>query len=128
MFEHRREPLLPRPEFMRRLLRHGLLAGLVVAAALAIGVVGYHVFEGLDWLDSLLNAAMILGGMGPVSDLHHPAAKWFAAGYALFSGIVFIAICGVLFAPVFHRFLHRFHLEQDVPSGHQRPPSPPGGS
>jgi len=83
----------------------------IVAASLGIGVVGYHLTEGLGWLDSLLNASMILGGMGPVDVLHHNAGKWFASFYALFSGVAFLVTCGVLFAPVIHRFLHKFHLD-----------------
>jgi len=86
----------------------------IVAASLGIGIVGYHLTEGLGWLDSLLNASMILSGMGPVSDLHHNPAKWFASFYALFSGVAFITTVGVIFAPVVHRFLHRFHLEMDA--------------
>lgn len=74
---------------------------------------GYHYFEKLSWLDSFLNAAMILGGMGPVNVLHTRAGKIFAGCYALFSGIVFLAVAGLLFAPLVHRLLHRFHLEYD---------------
>ena len=82
--------------------------------SLSIGIVGYRVTEGISWLDSLLNASMILSGMGPVQDLHHDAAKWFASFYALFSGVAFITTVGVLFAPVIHRFLHKFHVEMDA--------------
>jgi len=85
----------------------------IVLASLFVGVVGYHFTEGMNWLDSLLNASMILSGMGPVQDLHHNAAKWFASFYALFSGVAFITTAGVIFAPVVHRFLHKFHLEMD---------------
>ncbi|MBI5709545.1 MAG: hypothetical protein HZC42_04460 [Candidatus Eisenbacteria bacterium] len=112
-FEHRAEPLLPYHEFLGRMLR-GLLFGLaVIAGALGIGVVGYHVTGGLSWLDSLYNASMILGGMGPVDNrpVVPDAEKWFASFYALFSGIAFLVIVGVMLAPVYHRFLHRFHLE-----------------
>mgnify|MGYP001569239447 FL=1 len=112
-FEHRAEPLLPYRDFLHRMAR-GLLFGLaVIAGALGIGVVGYHVAGGLSWLDSLYNASMILGGMGPVDNRQViPAAeKWFASFYALFSGIAFLVIVGVMLAPVYHRFLHRFHLE-----------------
>jgi uncharacterized membrane protein YhiD involved in acid resistance len=72
---------------------------------------GYHFSEGLSWLDSLLNASMILGGMGPVSQLHTAAGKWFASAYALYSGMVFLAISGIMLAPPAHRLLHRLHLE-----------------
>lgn len=83
----------------------------LIGASLGIGIVGYHLTEGLGWLDALVNASMILSGMGPVSELHHDAGKWFASFYALFSGVAFITSVGVMFAPVVHRFLHKFHLE-----------------
>lgn len=111
MFEHRSQPLLPRHLFIRRLLRHGLLAVIVIFVSLLIGIAGYHFAEGLPWLDSLLNASMILGGMGPVNELHTNAGKLFASFYALFSGIIFLASVAILLAPVAHRFLHRLHLE-----------------
>jgi hypothetical protein len=111
MFEHRQEPLAPRPRYHRRLLRHlGIGIGLV-GVSLGIGVLGYHFCGGLDWLDALVNASMILSGMGPVNELHNDAGKWFASFYALFSGVAFITSVGVMFAPVVHRFLHKFHLE-----------------
>lgn len=82
-----------------------------MAAALSAGVLGYHFIEGLPWVDAFLNASMILGGMGPVNELHSEAGKIFAGCYALFSGIIFIVVAGIFFAPILHRFLHRFHLE-----------------
>jgi hypothetical protein len=111
MYEHRAAPLLPRTAFLRRLARHGGIALALVSVSLAIGIVGYHVLEGLPWIDALLNAAMILGGMGPVDQVHTAAGKIFAAFYALYSGLIVLVIAGVLFAPLLHRFLHRFHLE-----------------
>ena len=111
VYEHRREALLPRRKFLLRLLRHGYLAGLIVLGALGIGILGYHLCEGLGWLDAFVNAAMILSGMGPLSPLQHDAGKWFAGFYALFSGVVFITVTGILFAPVIHRYLHKFHIE-----------------
>jgi hypothetical protein len=111
MYEHRNQPLLPRAAFFRRLAFHILIAFGIVFGSLAIGILGYHLFEGLSWLDSLLNAAMILGGMGPVDPIHTTAGKLFASFYSLYSGIVFLVVVGIAFAPVFHRFLHRFHLE-----------------
>ncbi len=113
MYENRHQPLLPRAQFLLRLAWHGIVALLVVGVALGIGILGYHLTEGLSWLDSLLNASMILGGMGPVNPLNTTAGKIFASFYALFSGLVFLGAAGLLFAPVFHRFLHRFHMEQD---------------
>ena len=111
MYEHHREPLISREEYLRRIGRSGGVAFAVVLAALFLGVSGYHWIEGLPWVDSILNAAMILGGMGPVAELHTTAGKLFAAGYALFSGLMFIVVAGILVAPVIHRFLHKFHLE-----------------
>jgi hypothetical protein len=122
MFEHRHEPLLPREHFFRRLARHGALAFGIVCGALALGVIGYHEFAGFSWLDALLDASMILSGMGPVNELRTIAGKLFASFYALFSGVVFITTVGVLFAPVIHRFLHKFHLEEESERTHKKKP------
>jgi hypothetical protein len=111
MYEHRSQPLLPRHLYLRRIVRHALLALAVIFVSLFIGIAGYHITEGLPWLDSLLNASMILGGMGPVNELHTNGGKIFASFYALFSGVVFLVTAAVLIAPVAHRFLHRLHLE-----------------
>lgn len=116
MYEHHNEPLLSRAAFLRRFLGHADAAGALVLGSLAVGMLGYHFLEGLDWLDAFLNAAMLLGGMGPVSALHTPSGKLFAALYALYSGIVFLVVAGVLFAPLFHRFFHRFHLAEEEDS------------
>jgi len=116
IYEHRTEPLLPRRRFFRRLLRHALLALALLASSLGLGVLGYHFTEGLSWLDALLNASMILGGMGPVAQLHTQAGKIFASLYALFSGAVFLGIAGIVVAPLAHRLLHRLHLEEGPPS------------
>lgn len=112
-FEHRHQPLASRALFMRRMQRYLVLSFSIIAVSLGIGVVGYHFTEGLSWLDSLLNASMILGGMGPVDAVRTIGGKWFASFYALFSGMVLLVAVGVLIAPVFHRFLHHFHLEID---------------
>ena len=112
-FEHRSEPLLPFRAFIGRLLRHGGYAVIIAALTLGVGTSGYHFFVGLPWLDSLLNASMILGGMGPVDPITTTGGKWFASIYALFSGLVFIVVVGVLLAPVFHRVLHRLNLEEE---------------
>ena len=111
MYEHRHLPLLSRAKFLRRVARHGLLALSVVALALAIGVFGYHYIGDLGWIDSLLNASMILGGMGPVDPLKSDAAKIFASFYALFSGLAFVGIASLMILPFAHRLLHRFHIE-----------------
>jgi len=112
-FEHRRQPPASRRRFARRLARHGAYALLIVGASLAIGVAGYHWIARFSWIDSLLNASMLLGGMGPVGDLPNDDAKVFAAGFALYSGLVFLVVAGLLLAPVFHRVLHRFHWSDD---------------
>lgn len=111
MFEHRSEQLASQSVFARRMLRYGLVTTGIILFSLGIGMAGYHYLESLSWIDSLLNASMILGGMGPVSPLQTNAGKIFASFYALYSGIVLLASVGVLAAPVFHRLLHRFHLE-----------------
>jgi hypothetical protein len=111
VYEHRNHPLLSRAKFIRRVGHHALVALLFIAVALGVGVLGYHWLGRLNWIDSLLNASMILGGMGPVDPLQSSTAKIFASCYALFSGLAFIGIAGVLLAPFAHRLLHRFHLE-----------------
>jgi len=111
VFEHKRQALLPRRVFYARLGRAAALGGIIILVSLLIGMAGYHYFEKLSWLDAFVNAAMILSGMGPLGELHTSAGKLFAGCYALFSGIAFLTSIGVVFAPVFHRFLHKFHLE-----------------
>jgi hypothetical protein len=117
MFEHRHQPLLPRTAYYRRLIRYAGLAALIIFGSLFLGMLGYHLFEGLSWIDAFVNASMLLGGMGPVAELHTNAGKLFAGCYALYSGMVFLFGAGVLFAPIVHRIFHRFHLniadEQD---------------
>ena len=110
-FEHRKEPLASTGDFLRRMARFSALAIGIILVSLGIGIVGYHYLEGQSWIDSLLNASMILGGMGPVNPLRTTAGKLFASFYALFSGMVFLVAVGVLIAPIFHRFLHHFHIE-----------------
>jgi len=112
-YERRGEPLLPMHEFYKR-LAHSILLGLaVIGVTLAIGILGYHVLARLGWIDATLNASMILAGMGPVDPLPTDAAKLFASAYAIFSGVVFLTSVGVILSPVYHRFIHRFHLSLD---------------
>jgi hypothetical protein len=111
MFEHHTQPLATQAEFARRMLRYSLVTTAIILFSLVIGMIGYHYFESLSWIDSLLNASMILGGMGPVNALQTNAGKIFASFYALYSGIILLASVGILVTPIFHRFLHRFHLE-----------------
>jgi hypothetical protein len=110
-FERRHDPLLPPHLFIRRMARWSAAAGIVLLGSLALGVCGYHFIVGLPWIDALLNASMIAGGMGPVDPVRTTAGKLFASFYALYSGLAIISAAGILFAPLFHRFLHRFHLE-----------------
>jgi hypothetical protein len=111
MFEHRSQRPLPRPKWRRRLAWSVTFAGTIVALALATGVLGYRYIAGFSWIDSLLEAAMILSGMGPVNALSSVGAKLFAAAYALASGFVFLGAAGVLAAPWLHRLMHLFHAE-----------------
>jgi flagellar biosynthesis protein FliR len=113
MFENKQEPLLTPREFLKRQIRFTLVALGLVAFSLALGMAGYHFLENLSWLDSLVNASMLLGGMGPVNPLQTTAGKLFASFYALYSGLIFLVVAGVLFAPAFHRILHSFHLDVD---------------
>src|SRR5574342_1323401 len=111
LFESHTQPMATRAEFIRRMLRYSLVTTGIILFSLGIGILGYHYLESLSWIDSLLNASMILGGMGPVNSLQTNAGKIFASFYALYSGIVLLASVGVLATPVFHRLLHHFHLE-----------------
>jgi hypothetical protein len=111
-FERRNQRLAPASVFAKRILGAvGLSLGLVVPA-LCIGIAGYHWIDTLDWVDSLLEASMILGGMGPVNPLRNDAAKIFAACYALFSGLILIGVMGIILTPITHRVLHKFHVEK----------------
>ena len=114
MLERKHERLLSNRQFAWRVARFAGAAGLLILFALGIGVAGYHWIAGFSPIDALLNAAMILGGMGPVGELRSNAAKLFASAYALFSGLVFITVAGVLLAPVLHRILHRFHVDESL--------------
>ena len=114
-FERHHDQLAPRSVFFKRVAVSLLIAFGMIGLALAIGIVGYHVLAGLGWIDSLLEASMILGGMGPVNPLTNDGSKIFASLYALFSGLMFIGIMGVVLSPIVHRFLHKFHVdEKDV--------------
>jgi hypothetical protein len=113
MFERHNEKLLPRRQFLRRVLKYTLFSLGLIAASLIIGIIGYHAFEGLSWVDSFLNAAMLMGGMGPVNSLHTDAGKVFAGFYALYCGLVLLVAVAVFAAPFVHRVLHHFHLEKD---------------
>jgi hypothetical protein len=110
-FEHGAQALIPLHQFIRRLAHSGIIALVLIAVSLSIGMLGYHVFVGLNWIDAFLNASMLLGGMGPVNTPASFGGKLFAGLYALYCGLVVILVAGVLLAPVAHRILHRFHME-----------------
>src|SRR3990172_7910830 len=105
MYEHHKQPLASRKVFAQRLTRNGLIGILLLVFSLGVGMIGYHFFENLSWIDALLNASMILGGMGPVNPMHTNAGKIFASFYAIYSGVILLASVGILIAPIFHRFL-----------------------
>ncbi len=113
MFERKNEKLAPISVFVRRMAASVVMAGILIAFTLFIGIAGYHWIAGFDWVDSLLEGSMILGGMGPVNPLATVRAKLFASGYALFSGLIFIARMGIVLAPVTHRMLHKFHINEE---------------
>ena len=111
MFEHKSQKILPVHRFIVRLAAWFVLAVLIVTFALGMGILGYHHIAGLTWIDALLNAAMILTGMGPVNQMTTSNAKLFSAGYALFSGVVFLSSMSIVLAPILHRIMHRIHLD-----------------
>ncbi|MFO0807658.1 MAG: hypothetical protein U0746_03460 [Gemmataceae bacterium] len=116
-FESKHQPLLSPTEFAARLARNFGFATGLITVSLAVGMCGYHYIEGLAWIDAFAGAAMILSGMGPLGDLHTSGGKLFAGFYALYSGLLLIVVAGILFAPLIHRIMHRFHLESDDGKG-----------
>jgi hypothetical protein len=113
MYEHRTKPLLPRRVYYQRLVRHAAMGIAIIFVSLGLGMIGYHTLEKLPWIDAFLNSAMILSGMGPVASMQTDAGKLFAGCFALYSGIALVTILAIIFAPVIHRFLHKFHLEDE---------------
>ena len=113
MFERKHEKLASKLVFAKRMAASVLMASILISVALFMGILGYRYIAGFEWIDSLLEASMILGGMGPINPLATTGAKMFASGYALFSGLVFIAIMGIILAPATHRMLHKFHIDED---------------
>jgi sterol desaturase/sphingolipid hydroxylase (fatty acid hydroxylase superfamily) len=112
MYEHRKQTPISRKLFVRRLFKQSLWATALLSASLGVGIVGYVTLEHLPWIDAFLNAAMLLGGMGPVNPPQSFGGKLFAGLYALYAGLVFIVTAALLFTPVLHRLLHRFHWDQ----------------
>lgn len=111
-FEHHRQPLASRDHFARRLLKFAGYSAAFLAVSLLVGMGGYHWIGDLGWVDALLEASMILTGMGPVSPMPSDAAKIFASAYAVFSGVAFLTTFSILIAPILHRILHRLHLNE----------------
>jgi hypothetical protein len=112
-YEGRHERPISRAMFLRRMMRHGGYASLLVAASLVIGVIGYTTIAHMSLVDAILNACMLLGGMGPVGTIEGTGAKLFASAFALYSGLIFLLVAGILLAPVFHRVLHFFHWKAE---------------
>jgi hypothetical protein len=111
IFEHGRQPVISRPRFIRRMLMAVVLWCVLIVFGLAVGIGGYATFEGMSFVDAYVNAAMILSGMGPLGELKTTAGKIFAGSYAIFSGLIIVIATAFILAPVFHRVLHRFHVE-----------------
>ena len=124
MFEHISKPVLPRHQFVSRLMRAVLLGLALIVVSLAIGMAGYlYFFPNLDWADAFVNAAMILAGMGPLAVPETKGAKIFSGCYAIYSGLMLVMSAGVVFAPLVHRFLHKMHADEDeVDDGNTRKP------
>ncbi len=112
-FERRTEPLLATQDFVVRVIVSFSFGLSIILFSLAAGMAGYHYFENLSWIDSFTNAAMLLSGMGPLEQPQTDTGKLFAGMYALYSGLAVILIAGITFAPIVHRFLHKFHLESE---------------
>jgi len=112
-FEGRHDQLAPISVYAQRIAGSLAIAVGLMSIALFLGIAGYHFIAGFNWIDSLLEASMILGGMGPVRELSRDSAKVFASIYALFSGVIFIALMGIILAPVVHRVLHKFHVDEE---------------
>jgi hypothetical protein len=110
-FESQHQPLVSRKKFAQRLAGSFAAASALIGLSLLGGMAGYHYLEGMEWIDAFVNAAMILSGMGPIGSLQTWGGKLFAGFYALYSGLALILATGVIFAPVVHRLLHRFHIE-----------------
>lgn len=111
-FERRTQPVAPKSTYRARVIRNLIIGAALIWLSLLAGAFGYHRLEGLPWIDAFLNAAMILGGMGPVASLATDAGKIFATVYALYSGLVLLLSAGIIMAPAVHRVLHRFHMPE----------------
>jgi len=113
MYESRHKQVVPFHIFAKRFLLNLFVGFMVILVCLFIGMLGYHYFETMSWIDAYLNASMILSGMGPVQELKTDGGKFFAGSYALFSGIIFLFLIAMILTPILHRFYHKFHLKED---------------
>ncbi|MCX8057633.1 MAG: hypothetical protein N3F03_08505 [Ignavibacteria bacterium] len=113
MYESRYTRPISLKKFYRRVFNHFVVSIMLILVSLFLGMLGYHFFENLSWIDSFINASMILGGMGPLENPQTDEGKIFAGIYALYSGLVFLVAVGVIFAPVFHRMFHLFHWKEE---------------
>jgi hypothetical protein len=113
MYEPKAQPPIHTKQFFKRVLLHAAAAITLLLLSLLLGMVGYEYFEHLAWRDAFLNAAMLMGGMGPVDAPQTDGGKLFAGLYALYAGLVFLVAAGLIFAPAVHRLMHRFHWQQD---------------
>ena len=111
MYEHRKQPLASKTTFYQRILKNIIIALIIMAVCLIIGVVGYHYADNIPWIDAIHNASMILSGMGPVVEIKSDAGKIFSSAYALFSGVIFLSIVGFILAPAIHRIFHRLNRD-----------------
>lgn len=114
MYETKNQPIASFAIFAKRICLHLLMVAVVVLIALGMGIYGFHHLENMPWIDAFENSAMILSTMGPVQPTHTPLGKIFSAFYALFSGLIFITLAGIFFAPILHRFLHKFHHDKST--------------
>ncbi len=111
--EHRKQKVASFPQFLLRVGRYALVSGMLIVISVCIGTLGYHHYGSLNWLDSFHMSSMILTGMGPVAEMKTDGAKIFSSFFALYSGVAFLSITAVFFAPVVHRLLHILHVESD---------------
>ena len=114
MYENKKQPLAPVSTFYRRIFRNLLVASLMLAICLLIGILGYHYIANIEWIDAIHNASMILSGMGPVAEVKNVSGKLFSSAYALFSGVAFITNIGFIIAPAAHRMFHRLHVDERI--------------
>jgi hypothetical protein len=113
MYEHKHQKLADKKTFYNRVLKNSFIAVGILSVCLLMGVLGYHYFANIEWIDSLHNASMILSGMGPVVEITTVSGKIFSSFYALFSGVAFITNIGLLITPIVHRFFHKLHIEDN---------------